>query len=208
MGRHRGIGMNRAKKRKISPLVPAPVTELEPASEESEDEPPAPEPVPSPPRAASKKRARPMLTALLQARKDMADAKKAFEKVERKWHKKADTYFADTYSPWSEPSVVARVRARLQQADDELDAARTQYHEHRRRYMAYRACMALEELQDDCPFLAKAYLKAMQRVSNLEGDWAERMLAGPSEPAKGFFARNNEGPGAVDLVARQLGLDL
>ena len=112
MCRHRGIGMNRAKKRKVSPLVPAPMTEPEPASEESEDEPPAPEPVHSPPRAASKKRARPMLTALRRARQEMADAKKAFEKVERKWHKKADTYFSDKYSPWSECSVTVRSRTR------------------------------------------------------------------------------------------------
>ena len=44
MVRHRGISMNRPKKRKVSPLVPVSVTEEEPEEEPSE----LPQPTPAP----------------------------------------------------------------------------------------------------------------------------------------------------------------
>ena len=88
-----------------------------------------------------------MRMALRRSREEMAKAKHEYKKVERKWYKTAKTHFSDTYSAWDDASVVKRVRARLQAADDELDAARTNYHVQRREYMAYRTYLALEARQ-------------------------------------------------------------
>ena len=53
MPRHSGIGMNKPKKRKVSPLVPAPEADEEAEGEEEPGPEPAPEPVPSPAPPAS-----------------------------------------------------------------------------------------------------------------------------------------------------------
>ena len=196
--------MNRAKKRKISPLVPTPVVAEEPESEEE----PTPAPAPKVAAPAALTRARPACKSL------MKDAEHEYRKAERKWHKTAETHFSNTYSQWSEPSIVARVRARLQKADDELDAARVEYHLHRRRYFAHRTLMALEAAHSKQPredlrsrmqlwdVKARAREVDLRALDNRWNEPGERVM----EAQKGFFAANKEGPGAVDMVARQLGL--
>ena len=147
-----------------------------------------------------------MREALRRQREEMVKAKHEYKKVERRWYKKAKTYFADKYSLWDHDSVVTRVRQRLQEADNELDAALTNYHVQRREYMAYRTYLALEKSQQDDTELTPCLLKSMSRLSRFQMASLDVALKGPSEVAKGRFERNDEGPGAVDLVARQLGL--
>ena len=147
---------------------------------------------------------------LQKLRRDMAVAEKEYVKVQRKWNKKASTHFSGKYSPWSEPSVVARVKARLQKADDELDAARVTYHERRRRYMAHRTKAAMEALPKS---------ELSQKILNIQmgaraNGWDLRHMDAWINDGhvkrharlKGVFELNNEGPGAVDLVAKHLGL--
>lgn len=152
----------------------------------------------------------PELSKLQQLRRDMAVAEKEYVKVQRKWNRKAKTHFSGKYSPWSEPSVVARVKARLQQADDELDAARVKYHERRRRYMAHRT----EKAMWAQPKMTEGFNMLKASIIMRANGWDLRDLDARINDGhlkrharlKGVFELNNEGPGAVDLVAKHLGL--
>ena len=117
---------------------------------------------------------------------------------------------SDKYSPWSEPSVVARVKARLQQADDELDAAKVKYHERRRRYMAHRTKKAMEAQPETEHFQKMLNIEMGARANGWDlrhlDAWINDGHLKRHARLKGVFELNNEGPGAVDLVAKHLGL--
>ena len=128
--RHKGIGMNRAKK-KFCLLVPAVEEPEEPKEPEEVEEPaqqpgvgpsqkyepePAPEPEPEhPPDTRSGTLA---VVSKLHAR--VLDAKLRYLKVRRRWERKKHYLFDEKHSLWRHESEVKRDEARLAQTDTEL----------------------------------------------------------------------------------------
>ena len=154
--RHKGVGYNRAKKKKPSPLVPAAEVTSEVEESESEQEPePEPEPEPQPALAPAPEPAPQPVTSsggdhfqrhLPWARSRMLAAKKEYEKAERRWERNFRTYFNyDKYSPYNSQSVVARIKERLQRADDELDEARSAYVWHRTVWLRLRSWLRFRD---------------------------------------------------------------
>ena len=154
--RHTGIGFNRPKKRKVSPLVPAPATSEDTVETKEPSPPPSPEREPSPvapARPAPKPRHLTIdKSGLALAREQMRDAEKEYQKVQRRWERKKLTYFDyDKYSPWAEVSVVQRIKARLQQADDDLDAARSDWVFRREVWLRLRTHLRMTKLKEENP---------------------------------------------------------
>ena len=132
--RHRGIGMNRAKKKKVEqpvsaddevsdeavsaddvPSVPGPEPEPEPEPCE-----PDPEPSPVPP-AQPRNRGAELLSKVSAALHEL-------HVVNRRWRKTLLTYYNENSGlRWATKSELARVLERLQHADDEHDEAEDFY---------------------------------------------------------------------------------
>lgn len=211
------LGYQRPKKKVASQheeVEEASKSDSESEEDESEDEEHVEEPAAPPPAPVEPPRAKPQLTKLQELRKAMVAAERELRKVQRKWNKTAKTHIGGKYSPWSEPSVVARVVARLQKADDELDAARTVYHERRRRYMAHRSKEAMRamsftgRIEDLTQKVLR--LEMAMRASDLDIlAWYDDDRIGQLKhkpPQKGVFVLNNEGPGVMNVVAEHFGL--
>ena len=179
--RHKGISYNRAKKKKVT--FAAPVEDEVSSAEGSEDDAPRPVPEPEPPAAAPVPNA-PALTmdraGLAVARKQMLAAEKHYQLIKRRWERKKSTYFNyDKYSPWAEQSVVKRIMSRLQQADDQLDAARAQWIFRRQVWLRLRSWLALSKLKD-APILERLmWLRAGVRL------YRECLASRPDAPSDG-----------------------
>ena len=177
--RHKGIGINRAKKKTVLPV--APVIDESESDDEADDEPPAPPapPLPAtepPPPAAVEAVEGKTPKAAASFRKHLARAKAAVRvaqhevaKKERKWERVKKTYMdKDIYSRWAERSVVQRVEQRLFRADIELGRARavlvqrTGAHTRQRCYLVWHrrllACNAAD------PLIVQFYQRALARV--------------------------------------------
>ena len=150
MVRHRGIGMNRPKKRKVSPLVPVSVTEEEPEEEPSE----LPQPTPAP-ALVCREVAASMAEVAEQASSvdrlldpvDIVDdqlekircAELRLAQAERSWKKTKVTYSDYTAHPLFDcKSVMERDEERLLAADRQLGEARAQLAWHRQIYTRCR----------------------------------------------------------------------
>ena len=120
-----GVTMNRAKKRKPSPLVPVPIFAED--TPEPEEACPAPVPAPSP---------SPPPTAPEEPKQDTRDvpeigllwyrvekAKENFIKVQARWIKTAHTYLPEFDFWGAARSEIVRVHERLLQADKNLKEA-------------------------------------------------------------------------------------
>ena len=126
--RHKGIGFNRPKKKKVEPAE-----EVSIEAEESEDEPdltrepppepeplPPPSPEPAPPTHAEAKEisASGALGHLRKARDQLREAERRLQVSERRWNKKKKTYHdSGKYSVWDQPSIVKRVEQRMFDAE-------------------------------------------------------------------------------------------
>ena len=127
---HKGVGMNRPKKRKLSPLVPGPIFAEDTPEPEEACPAPAPAPSPSPPPTAPeepKQDARcPSDIQILYYR--VKQAEKNFIKVRRRWVKTARTYLPKLDCFGSARSELVRVHERLLQVahapSRPVDAAR------------------------------------------------------------------------------------
>ena len=163
MVRHRGIGMNRPKKRKVSPLVPVSVTEEEPEEEPSE----LPQPTPAP-ALVCREVAASMAEVAEQASSvdrlldpvDIVDdllekircAELRLAQAERSWEKTKVTYSDYTAHPLFDcKSVMERDEERLLAADRQLGEARAQLAWHRQIYTRYRTFFRLSERVLDRP---------------------------------------------------------
>ena len=133
---HKGVGMNRAKKRKLSPLVPVPIFAED--TPEPEEACPAPVPAPSP---------SPPPTAREEPKQDTRDvseieillyravqAKKDFIQVQRRWAKTGRTYLSTAHFFAEHPSELVRTHERLLQADKLHDEAHSKYMLARRKW--------------------------------------------------------------------------
>jgi hypothetical protein len=180
MVRHRGIGMNRAKKTVAVVVQEAMETSDDPPdSPEPEPEPTVePEPMPAVAHGPHGDRQEcfvydrvPLLVKL--RRKEMAAAEKHFEKIRRSWERKKRTYLdSNKYSPWEEPSIVKRARQRLFDGDVELGEAWAEYVRCRDKWARWRSYSAILLRQDRHvlqhgsvdPELERFYERALQRV--------------------------------------------
>ena len=156
--RHKGIGMNRAKKSKLppGPRVTS-STRLEGGSDNdsSDEETPLlhpPEPLPPPPRAEQVEAVeagagdgvRYFKTQIKRAQAATAEANKLVAKKLRRWHKAKKTYVSsDVYSIYDGPSVFNRVKDRLLKADCELAEARARVVQCRGSWLRLRTFLAL-----------------------------------------------------------------
>ena len=127
--RHKGIGMNRPKKRKHSPLVPGPIFEED--TSEPEEPCPAPAPAPSPPPAPTTLEEPQQGTCCASEIKVLSYVKKQaaknFLKVRRRWVKTASTYVNNFDFVGKARSEVVRAHERLLQADKIHDEAWSKY---------------------------------------------------------------------------------
>jgi hypothetical protein len=209
--RHTGIGFNRPKKRKVSPLVPAPATSEDTVETKEPSPPPSPEREPSPvapARPAPKPRHLTIdKSGLALAREQMRDAEKEYQKVQRRWERKKLTYFDyDKYSPWAEVSVVQRIKARLQQADDDLDAARSDWVFRREVWLRLRTHLRMTKLKEENPGDKEIVSQWLTAGIRLTGIWPpELWRPHVEELGPGHFAARRS-VAAADLVARELGL--
>ena len=123
---HKGVGMNRPKKREISPLVPVPIVVEDTPEPEEACPAPAPAPSPSPPPTAREEpkqdtRDVPEIDLLYyQAWK----AEKNFIQVRRRWAKTGHTYLSTAHFFAEHPSELVRTHERLLQADKIHDEAK------------------------------------------------------------------------------------
>ena len=205
MCRHRGLGMNRAKKSKPSPLVPRPTVPRNDAIIKEPAPAPAPDPIPSRPAPATDALVAKWQKELPKARLAMVKARKEYEKVHRRWVRTAHTHFDEDHSPWADPSVVARVKQRLQQADDALDKARAEYVRCRREWSTIRTFCKLSDRKDMDIWLI---IEARSRMWQLATNRAMRLVGLPDAfggAQKGHFER--QAPRSVsDVCAKELGV--
>ena len=179
MARHKGIGMNKAKKRKPSPLVPAAEVVLEEEEPESEPEPehepenePESEPVPAPAEPAPAEACQPRVNPsarLAKLHKEMRAAEQLVKVAERKWERKKKTYMdSGKYSPYDVQSTVQRIESRLLEADKELGQARATYLRHRDRWVRWRSYCLLSQRYQENPLddvIFKFWKRAALRVA-------------------------------------------
>ena len=132
MCRHRGIGMNKARKKKPSPLVPA---QSEPMNvEASGGGAPAASPEPGPsssaapqstPAESQPKREDRFLKIVQRRLQRLRKEKKRLKIIERRWEKTKKTYHGSGKAGyWDAPSVVNRKEGRMMTIDMELGKAR------------------------------------------------------------------------------------
>jgi len=129
--------MNRAKKKKVThpTAEPAddPMETTVSVAEPPQQPPPAPEPPPPSELVCAEEADDSDAAEMKSAREELKHAKHAFEVQKRRWEKTRITYSCDgqdaTYSPYDQPSVVARVMQRLRAADAAMEDAH-----------AYRIC--------------------------------------------------------------------
>ena len=165
--RHRGIGFNRAKKKK-PPAAEAVVEEsmdVDMAKGEAVAGPGLPlEPAPAPAvppldsflpadefqgRSSAREGLEEQVKfLLLLARIKVGKSRHELRKVKRKWQRCQRSYVdTDKYSVWDEPSTVARVQERLMKADVELGEARARYVMYEARWARLRSlCMWYKRL--------------------------------------------------------------
>ena len=132
MPRHRGVGMNRAIKRKVSWLEPAQEEVIN--AEEPEDqtratsqEPgPSSSPLPrSEPAESEVSELSWLLSFVEELHVKLLQAQRHLEVIERRWEKKKKTYHEGSKnSCWAALSVTQRCEARMFEADKELGEAR------------------------------------------------------------------------------------
>ena len=198
--------MNRANKKKVSPLVPHPalLEEVDGAAEP----PPAPVLAPEPPPLtpspeeqvsdAVADEAAELARALREARK----AQKHLETVKRRWGKAYKTYFKGGYSPQDDPSVVARVIRRLRAVDDAFDNARLDFEWRRSCYSKMKKAYTAKQrfaAEPDNVALALRYGDALE-------EWSAHLREHVESPPLGEFAEWRSKLSAFQLVATALGL--
>ena len=158
--RHKGIGMNRAKKKKV--LAGAVVVSSAPVNEEAEEDededaapnPSPPDPPPPPPPAQLVEAASAQVASaadslyehLERAKEAEAAARRHCAMKLRRWQKAKTTYIdSGNYSRYDEPSIVNRVEERLWKADVELATARARVAQCRISFVRLRTLLALYE---------------------------------------------------------------
>ena len=194
--RHRGIGFNRARKKKVTAVAAGASSVVSnEESDDSEDEGEAPDtsppsPPPAPPPAslielptAQESSAKPSLYEHLQsARVAEAKAREHAAKKLRRWHKAKETYVTSgNYSRYDEPSVVKRVEDRLWKADVELATARAHVARCRIIFVRLRTLLALYEKMREsdpvdpvlCGFWDRARVRVLEPVPlpNMRDMW-------------------------------------
>ena len=158
--RHKGIGMNRAKKKKVlagTAVVLSASVDAEAEEDESDDVGPnitPPDPPPPPPpvqlvEAASMQvasAADSLYEHLARTQEAEAAARRQSAKKLRRWHETKATYIlSGNYSRYDESSVVKRVEQRLWRADVELATARARVVQCRISFVRLRTLLALYE---------------------------------------------------------------
>ena len=183
--RHKGVGFNRPKKKKVLA-----VEEVSIEAEESEDEPdltqgqapepepsPPPSPEPAPPTRDETKQIRSGFAKahMAKAREQLCEAERKLQVSERRWKKKKQTYHhSGKYSVWDQPSIVKRVEQRLFDADIELGKARALVAFRRDRYIRWRSYYMLTKRMDEDPraFVADYdmmgfWLRSVRRIAEM-----------------------------------------
>ena len=170
--RHKGVGYNRARKTKVSPLVTVPnEPEIEDDDEDEEEcSPPAAEHSVQP---APESLPIPELDSQLLAAVDifhcrMSEAKKALLKVKRRWKRRLP-YILDheKYNLWRYESVVQREQLRLAEIDYELCQAKSKWLTCCKRWSRRRSYYLLRIRHRENPkdiVLEAFYLRALDRV--------------------------------------------
>ena len=211
MVRHRGIGMNRAKKRKVSPLVPVPeVTE-----EIEEEEEPEPLPEPDPPEPALDPSVEPLDPRDME-RPDWPDCEQQMyderakaarhhaDVVNARYRKTIHTYF-NTQRVWYQPpSVYERVMERLQHADDEMDEAIESYKACYRDASLFRKFVRRHLRWQRHPRSKKLERRAHRSEAKLRRFRVHREFAPWLGKPKRASGRDNSG--VLDMIARKFGL--
>ena len=180
--RHKGLGMNRAKKKKAVPV--ATVEEEAEFEEEAEDAPDAP-PAPPPPHIGTpaartgescgswRAVIRGQIGAGAGGRKGRKAAVRAAQhdvnKKERKWERVKKSYLDnEKYSVWDVQSVVQRVEMRLFRADIELGRARAVLVQRSDSYTRLRCFLIWHKRLVACagkdPLVERFYQRAFARV--------------------------------------------
>jgi exonuclease VII small subunit len=145
--RQKGIGMNRAKKAKLTPVEPAavePESESEPEDYSSHDSPSSPEPARSPAMSATGELQLSVVETyemhLAEDKAEMERCKKKLDLAERHVEKCVATHGGGKYSIYKDPpSVLARVAERIEKVELELEEATLEWEWSEHRYQrSYR----------------------------------------------------------------------
>jgi len=126
-GRHKGIGMNKPKKKKVIPLLLAPDIAIDTVEADATPCLQSPAPDLDPPALLDRCDTTPELLDRDERAvfKRYAQAKHQLAVVERRWKKKKETYHeSGKHSPWVSKSIVQRTELRQYETDQHVGEAR------------------------------------------------------------------------------------
>ena len=148
--RHKGIGFNRARKKRVVEAEPAPAAvESINGAEIPAPMPPSQSPCPSQEHAQVQASA-PAPSAGMDPRDEVFEralvAHRNYMKAKRAWNRSFKTHYGShTYSMWDEPSVVERCLQRMRQADTQLKETEAKLTKVKREYSLVNAFVQLEK---------------------------------------------------------------